>query len=218
MKETVEYKNAAPIIGIKRHCILTDGQGITTLVVFHGCPLKCKYCLNPQSLRESTKVMQFTAEQLIDEVSKDELYFLATGGGITFGGGEPLLQYRYIREAIEISRHKPFLSPWRFMIESSLNVPLDNIKTIAPFIDEFLVDIKDMNNVVYESYTDKSNSAVIENIRWLVDNGYSEKITARVPLIPDYNDDGCRADSVKKLNALGITKHDLFTYKTDVRK
>ena len=40
---------SAPFIGIKRHKLNTDGNGVTTLVGFHGCPLNCKYCLNPQT-------------------------------------------------------------------------------------------------------------------------------------------------------------------------
>ena len=85
------------MIGISRHRLAIDGEGVTTLVAFHGCPLRCKYCLNPQSLSKDTQCIERTVEELIDEVRIDQLYFLATGGGITFGGGEPLLNYVYIK-------------------------------------------------------------------------------------------------------------------------
>ena len=75
-----------------------DGDGITTLVAFHGCTLRCKYCLNPQCLNEEFVCRVVTPTELYDEVSIDDLYFTATGGGVTFGGGEPLIRSSFIRE------------------------------------------------------------------------------------------------------------------------
>ena len=86
----------AKIIGISRHRIGVDGPGVTTLVAFHGCTLSCKYCLNPKSIDPKVKGKRYTPSQLYDEIKKDNLYFLATGGGVTFGGGEPLLQYKAV--------------------------------------------------------------------------------------------------------------------------
>lgn len=80
----------APFIGLCRHRIQTDGEGVTTLAAFHGCPLHCRYCLNPQCHTSPDRWLWHTPETLYQEVKQDELYFLATGGGITFGGGEPL--------------------------------------------------------------------------------------------------------------------------------
>ena len=74
----------APLIGISRHRLTTDGEGVTTLVAFHGCPLRCKYCLNPQSLHSEGIWKHYDCMQLYEEVRLDELYFLATHGGITF--------------------------------------------------------------------------------------------------------------------------------------
>ena len=83
---------AVPLIGIARHRLTIDGEGVTTLVAFHGCPLRCKYCLNPTSLQPDGVWESYNCNQLYEEVRKDELYFLASCGGVTFGGGEPLLQ------------------------------------------------------------------------------------------------------------------------------
>ena len=88
----------AALIGISRHRLTTDGEGVTTLVAFHGCPLRCKYCLNPQSFAQEGVWKQYDCEQLYEEVKIDELYFLATHGGVTFGGGEPALQSNFISE------------------------------------------------------------------------------------------------------------------------
>lgn len=74
----------APLIGISRLRMGTDGHGVTTLVAFHGCPLRCKYCLNPQCLSDNAKVMMKTPEEVMQAIRKDELYYLATNGGVTY--------------------------------------------------------------------------------------------------------------------------------------
>ena len=70
----------APIIGIDSHCLTTDGEGVTTLVAFHGCPLYCKYCLNPQYLSPDGVLRTIIPSELYSEVEIDDLYFVAIGG------------------------------------------------------------------------------------------------------------------------------------------
>ena len=106
-----------PLIGICRHRLVTDGQGVTTLVAFHGCPLRCKYCLNAQCLRSDGVWRQLTVQEILDEVMVDDLYFQATNGGITFGGGEPLLRSD---EIVDFCKRRPM--EWRIYVETSLNV------------------------------------------------------------------------------------------------
>ena len=74
--------NTAPIICIDRHRLSIDGEGVTTLVAFHGCPLRCKYCLNPQCHDADGVWKEMDTELLMLNVEMDNLYFLATGGGI----------------------------------------------------------------------------------------------------------------------------------------
>ena len=86
-----------PLLSLNRHRMATDGEGVTTLVAGAGCPLHCKWCINKKILQEGTP--QFvTAEELFERVKVDNLYFMASGGGITFGGGESLLYADFIRE------------------------------------------------------------------------------------------------------------------------
>lgn len=66
---------AVPLIGIARHRLTIDGEGVTTLVAFHGCPLRCKYCLNLTSLQPDGVWENYDCNQLYEEVRKDELYF-----------------------------------------------------------------------------------------------------------------------------------------------
>ena len=197
------------LIGISRHRLAIDGEGVTTLVAFHGCPLRCKYCLNPQSLSKDTQCLERTVEELIDEVRIDQLYFLATGGGITFGGGEPLLNSAYIKEFCQQCPKE-----WRISIESSLNVPRKNVEDVLPFVKEWIIDIKDMNPEIYKAYSGISNERVIDNLRWIASEHPEllPTITLRLPHIPNYNTDDDRNKSQALLETLGYTKFDRFEY------
>ena len=182
----------AVLIGLSRHRIGVDGSGVTTLVAFHGCPLNCKYCLNPQALSPEGIWKRFTPEELYKAVSKDDLYFRATGGGITFGGGEPLISCKEILHFRSICLKNG--KKWKINIETSLNVP----KTL------------DMNPHIYKAYTGKDNKQVISNLQYLIDN--NAKITARVPLIAGFNTELDVKNSILSLERMGIIDIDRFTY------
>lgn len=197
----------APLIAINRHRLTTDGEGVTTLVGFHGCPLHCEYCLNAQCLQADGVWCRLTPGELYSEVEIDDLYFVATGGGICFGGGEPLLRSDFIKAFAEIMNPE-----WKLTIETSLNVPLENVKAIASLVQMWYVDIKDMNPDIYKAYGCKENKQVISNLQWLAANGYADKVIIRLPLIPEYNTDGDRQQSQQQLQKMGFTNFDKFNY------
>ena len=197
----------APFIAINRHRLTTDGEGVTTLVGFHGCPLHCEYCLNAQCLQADGVWCRLTPGELYSEVEIDDLYFVATGGGICFGGGEPLLRSDFINAFAEIMNPE-----WKLTIETSLNVPLENVKAIASLVQMWYVDIKDMNPDIYKAYGCKENKQVISNLQWLAANGYADKVIIRLPLIPEYNTDEDRQQSQQQLEEMGFTNFDKFNY------
>ena len=197
----------APLIAINRHRLTTDGEGITTLVAFHGCSLRCKYCLNSQCLQSDGVWQVLTPGELYAEVEIDDLYFMATGGGICFGGGEPLLQSSFIKAFADI------MNPaWKLTIETALNVPLKDVERVAPLIHTWYVDGKDLNSDIYKAYTGKDNTSVIRNLTWLAENGYADKVIIRLPLIPEYNADSHRQVSEQALKNMGFHHFDHFTY------
>lgn len=197
----------APFIAINRHRLTTDGEGVTTLVGFHGCPLHCQYCLNAQCLQADGVWCRLTPGELYSEVEIDDLYFVATGGGICFGGGEPLLRSEFIKAFAEIMNPE-----WKLTIETSLNVPLENVKAIASLVQMWYVDIKDMNPDIYKAYGRKENKQVVSNLQWLAANGHADKVIIRLPLIPEYNTDEDRQRSQQQLEEMGFTNFDKFNY------
>jgi len=181
--------NRASLIGIRRLRLGTDGQGVTLLVGFWGCPLRCKYCLNPQCLNKSAKVVNLSPKELYDVAKKDEFYYVATKGGVTFGGGEPLLYGVFIKEVLLCGANK-----WHTSVETSFNVPTENLILLKDYVDEFIVDIKDMDYAIYKAYTGINNSLVIKNLEYICQENLHSKLRVRIPLIPEYND----INSVKK--------------------
>ena len=200
-------KQRAKIIGIARHRLSTDGDGVTTLVAFHDCPLRCRYCLNPQSLGDGRRFREYSPEELYAETRIDELYFLATNGGVTFGGGEPCLRPQFIRE------FRNLCGPaWQVNLETSLNVPTANIEELLSVVNTLIIDIKDMNSDIYRNYTGQSNDLVLDNLRLIAESGRQKDCIIRLPMIPNYNTDADREISCKALEDLGFTRFDLFTY------
>lgn len=198
-----------PIIGISRHRIATDGEGVTTLVAFHGCTLRCQYCLNPQSIDPDMACRQISPEQLYEETRIDNLYFLATGGGVTFGGGEPALRHAFI------CRFKEVCDPgWKIFIETSLNVPQAHVEALLPIIDGYIVDIKDTHPATYHAYTCGHWERVLDNLRLLASKELHDRVTLRLPLIPRFNTADDVDESEQLLRQMGFTHFDRFEYIT----
>lgn len=198
---------AAPVITFSRLRMQVDGQGVTTLVCFHGCPLRCHWCINPFSFAPETKCSIMTPQQLYDLVRIDNLYFLATGGGVTFGGGEPLLYADFLQEFRKVCGEH-----WHLCAETSLNVPWEQVQIAADCIDHFYIDCKDTNPDIYHRYTGQNNDRMLENLRRLLVLIGPERITVRLPLIPEFNTEQDRSRSMVCLQEMGIRHFDPFTY------
>ena len=196
-----------PFIGVDRHRIPTDGEGVTTLVAFSYCPLKCAYCLNPQCAQPESAVCHLTPEELLKRVQMDNLYFLATGGGICFGGGEPSMRSEFIAQF-----HEMMPSEWHLYIETSLAVEPPHIERLAPIIDHWFIDVKDMHPAIYQRYTQRDIAPLQNNLQRLAEMGLQDRCTLRLPLIPDFNDENLRAESQQMLQGMGFTHFDLFQY------
>ena len=201
-------KGLAPIYAIDRHRLSTDGNGVTTLVAFHKCLLNCKYCINPQTWQTDKVSKKMTAKELYEEVKKDNLYFLATGGGITFGGGEPCLYSSFIKEFREKSSPK-----WNLTVETSLWVSQSHIKKLLSIIDYWIIDIKDMDKKRYKRYTGFDNSLMIDNLEFLLRNGKAEQMLVKVPYIENFNTREDVDNNVEMLKNMGVKNVKVFDYK-----
>ncbi|MBQ7776737.1 MAG: radical SAM protein [Lachnospiraceae bacterium] len=198
-----------PIFAIERYRMTTDGDGVTTLVGAYGCPLQCRYCLNPHAWNPETlkKCTYMSASELYERVKIDDLYFQATGGGVTFGGGEGLLHADFIKEFRKVCGNA-----WRLTVETSLNVKQELLQKAIEAVDAFIVDIKDLNPSIYENYTGKGNEQVLSNLAFLAKYLQMKQVRIRVPFIPDFNTKEDMQSSVEKLQDMGFRDIEVFSY------
>ncbi len=199
-------KNFA-MLAINRHRMQTDGKGITSLVALAGCPLSCPYCINHDLLKDIKLLEQISPTDLVQRLAIDHCYFLYTGGGITFGGGEPLLQAESILEFAESCPKE-----WSINIETSLNVPF---KQLVPLLNgrfSFIIDIKAMQPDIYKSYTGLDNTQVIDNLREIHEKLPKDKYVVKVPLIPEYSDEECVRNSLEILKKMGVKEENIITF------
>lgn len=200
----IEFKT----YGIARRRIGTDGHGVTDLVALAGCPLRCAYCLNRELLANGNP-RSVSPEELLEDLMNEACYFVATGGGATFGGGEPTLQ----REALE--RFFEIKPDWmRVSIETSLQTDEETIRSLIPRVDEWIVDVKSLSEDVYETYArggDGSYAVMRRNLAALAES-VPEKCLVRVPTIPAYK--GAKAAEIEAdlLRKEGFERIDLFEY------
>ena len=94
-----------------------------------------------------------------------------SGGGVTFGGGEPLMQAEFIHNVCRKMNPK-----WRKTIETSLYAPWEDVALLIEDIDYWFVDIKDINKDIYKQYTGQDNDIVIENLKKLVQHCINKRI------------------------------------------
>ena len=199
-----------PLWQISRLRMATDGHGVTALVGSYGCPLNCKYCINPDSHGSGGNYRLVTPEELLELVKIDDLYYLATGGGIMFGGGEPLLHADFIAAFRRIAPKE-----WNFYAETSLCVPETMLAAAAGSIDHFYVDVKDTDALIFERYTGvNAASSVLRNLSALLKLTGPDRVTVRLPLIPGFNTHEDVARSKALLSGSGVVNFDCFRYRT----
>ena len=138
----------------------------------------------------------------------DDLYFQATLGGVTFGGGEPLLYAPFIA-----AFRQRCGKTWRLTAETSLNVPEDLARAALPALDEVIVDVKDVDPAIYRAYTGGDNARALLNLRLALETLGAQRVLARVPRIPGYNTERDVQKSVAALREMGVARFDVFPYR-----
>lgn len=200
--------DVARIFNIQRYS-LNDGAGIRTVVFFKGCPHRCPWCANPESIspkietvRRESKCLHcapclrdadecpsgaferigrdVTLDELEREVMKDDVFFRSSGGGVTLSGGEVLMQAPFATQLLKRLRRYGIHTA----IETAGDAPLSRLLPLARQCDEVLFDLKIMDPEQARSVTAVNLPRVMENLTQLVAEGIN--VIPRVPLIPGY--------------------------------
>ena len=206
---------------------LHDGPGIRTTVFFKGCPLRCAWCHNPECLDfavqelfypdkcigcgrcdegcfSGAKVLcgrDITADELIKEILLDELFYVG-GGGVTFSGGEPMMQREFLSEMLDRCGEKGI----HRAIETSL-IYYD--ESIFSKLDLVMADLKIWDSDLHLKYTGVRNEQIKENFQKLDSLGVP--IIARTPIIPEI-EQGIPEIAKFLLELKNVMRYELLPY------
>lgn len=186
------------IFDLKKYAI-HDGPGIRTTVFLKGCPLNCKWCHNPESRcptvesrpvrssqgdtsRNTTIGCTVDVESVICDIMKDEMFYDQSGGGVTFSGGEPMMQPDFLSALLDECKEYDLHTA----VDTSGYAPSEDFERIRKLVDLFLFDLKLMDDAEHIEYTGVSNRLILENLVCLSEN--ARKVVVRIPMIPDITD------------------------------
>lgn len=207
------------IFDIQRYSI-HDGKGIRTIVFLKGCVLRCKWCCNPESQEFQVQTMMVqgkpkiigrdvTVEEVMETVIKDEPYYRRSGGGLTLSGGESLCQAEFARDLLHAAKARGMNTA----MESMAGLPYEKIEMLLPYLDNYLMDIKQIDPEKHRQFTGRSNELMLENARKVAESGMT-RLDIRVPVIPTFND---KPDEIKAIAQFadklpGVKKIHLLPY------
>lgn len=218
-----------------------DGSGMRTTVFFKGCPLRCKWCHNPEGLSSKPQLMvrensckhcglclklcnheeckpfkrcihicpdnlikivgeEISSKDLADRLLKNKDILLK--GGITFSGGEPLMQADFLLETID------YLNDISIAIETSGYVDSKTFEKVINKVNYVYMDIKLADDDLHKKYTGVSNKLILQNLEILEQSNIP--CTIRTPLIPNITDTKENIDAIKKL--IGNLNYELLPY------
>ena len=186
-----------------------DGPGLRFVVFCQGCPMRCKYCHNPDTW-EVGKGTRMSAQELIDQYERNKAFY--TRGGITVTGGEPLMQIDFLLELFTLAKEKGIHTcidtsgaVYREG-ESAYNRKLDALMKLTDLV---MLDIKHIDELAHRELTGMSNGGVLAFARYLESRGVD--LWIRHVLVPGITDDedalarlGAFIGGLKNLKALDV--------------
>lgn len=206
------------IFDIQRYSI-HDGGGIRTIVFLKGCPLRCRWCCNPEGQHYNVEKMTLggkekivgqdvTVGEIIDIIERDRIYYRRSGGGLTLSGGESLTQPDFAVALLKTSKERGINTA----MESTGFADFSVISRYLPYLDLYLMDIKHMNSAKHKEFTSQPNELILENARKITDAG--TRLIVRTPVIPTFNATKEEIGEIAKFarSLKGVTQMHILPY------
>jgi pyruvate formate lyase activating enzyme len=185
-----------------REFTVHDGPGVRTTVFMKGCPLRCTWCHNPEGLAPAPQRMRspsgervvgryYDVRELADILNRQTAILTAAGGGITFSGGEPLMQAPFVADVIDS------LEDAHVVLDTSGYAPQEAFVEVAGRCDLVLFDIKLADAGAHRRWTGQHNESILANLATL--ESLSRAFVARVPLVPGVTDTSENLEAIARL-------------------
>ncbi len=195
---------------------LVDGPGVRCAVFLHGCALRCKFCHNPDTWHPCDKLTFMTPEEMYKKLIRYRPYW-KNNGGVTFSGGEPLLQMDFVTEVFKLLKKDGIHTcidtagqPFR------TNDPewLAKFDALLEVTDLVMLDLKQFDSDLHRELTGMGNENILAMARYMSDKGQAMWI--RHVLVPGVTDDA--EDLTKMKDFIGtlktVEKVDILPYHT----
>ena len=164
-----------------QHFCLHDGPGIRTTVFLKGCNLRCPWCANPECISNEIEDgfgYDISLDKLKEDILKDEIYYSKNDGGVTFSGGEPLLQIKNLKNLLIDLKSKNI----NICFETALFVNKNLLEIAMPYVDEFIVDVKILSKEECKDILGGNVDTYLKNLKLLK----NKKVMFRIPLVQEY--------------------------------
>ena len=178
-----------------QHFSVNDGEGIRSTVFLSGCPLRCRWCCNPETWtptpksgrlpggKEETFGRFLTVDEVMKELARQTIFYRESGGGVTWSGGEPFFFPGNLRALVRACEDRGIPQA----VETTCHFDWDECADIVGRLDFVFADIKHMDGDVHERLTGIGNERILLNLKRLGEVGVDAVV--RVPLLRGVNDD-----------------------------
>ena len=209
-----------------------DGPGLRTTFFVKGCPLKCRWCHNPESISSKPQWARFpdkcqhreictmdeaacptgalklygkpmSIPDIVAKAREDKAFYKQSGGGVTLSGGEPLFFWEWAEELFKAFKAEGLHT----CIDTSLYAPPVAIERMLPLVDMWLPDFKAENADRHKTHTGVPNGLIKDNLKLLVKAG--AKLEVRMLVVPGCTDGQDAADRHRYLRSIGIRDEDV---------
>lgn len=220
-----------PLLLDTKRMAIHDGPGLRTTFFVKGCPLKCVWCHNPESIACEQQIARFqhlckhhakctmdeatcptralkiygkcaTIEQLVAKALEDKAFYVRTGGGVTLSGGEPLFFWEWARDFFAACKREGLHT----CIDTSLHAPAAAIDALLPLVDMWLADYKANNDELHKKCTGVTNRIIRANLKKLV--AAKAKMEVRMLVVPHLTDGEDLIARHNFLDSIGVVRAD----------